>query len=206
MCIYLFHWWRWGAPLIDSMKQLLMQVLSMGVFLYLLSLTIYNDHFYSSFGFADADPSIGLCLFSYLYGPIGNAINVIINMFNRGFEYTCDAFAVQLGLDIEKPLIKLHVNNVYNLVVDKHYSRYYNAYPSLIERLEKIEKFTKEMKATASNNNIGPAPNFSNTLNNNNNSNHGDDETGASSVSQVALTGVSARPRPTANTTTASLD
>lgn len=66
-------------------------------------------------------------------------------MIQRGFEYECDKFALSLGYDISVPLIKMHVNNVYNLVVDRHYSRYYNAHPSLMERLEKIKKYKQNL-------------------------------------------------------------
>lgn len=38
----------------------------------------------------------------------------------------------------------MHVNTIYNLVVDKHYSRYYNSHPSLMERIEHIEQWKKE--------------------------------------------------------------
>lgn len=57
------------------------------------------------------------------------------------YEYMCDAYSMDLGFDMERALVKVHVNNVYNIVVDKHYSRYYNSHPSLMERLEKIEEF-----------------------------------------------------------------
>eukprot|EP00761_Pharyngomonas_kirbyi_P004717 gb/GECH01004722.1/.p1 GENE.gb/GECH01004722.1/~~gb/GECH01004722.1/.p1 ORF type:complete len:430 (+),score=69.91 gb/GECH01004722.1/:1-1290(+) len=130
-----------------STKELALQVMSVGIFLFALSQSIYNPEFYKSFGFVDSyDPSIGLCLFSYLYGPIANALNVISNLFTRGFEYEADQFAMQKGFDMERPLIMMHVNNVYNLVVDKHYSRYYNSHPSLMERLEKIEQFKQKNK------------------------------------------------------------
>jgi hypothetical protein len=71
------------------------------------------------------------------------------SMFHRkilttSFEYTCDRYALELGHDMEPPLIQMHVNTIYNLVVDKHYSRYYNSHPSLMERLEIIEKWKIE--------------------------------------------------------------
>ncbi|KAG2388572.1 hypothetical protein C9374_000011 [Naegleria lovaniensis] len=127
-----------------SIKILTSQVLALGIFLFILSFTIYNEHFYSSFGFGFIDPSVGLCLFSYLYQPLGNLAMVILNYIQRSYEYSSDEYSLSLGYDIEKPLIRMHVNNVYNLIVDKLYSRYYNAHPSLLERMDNIKRFKEK--------------------------------------------------------------
>ncbi len=119
---------------------ILLQIVTMGIYLFSLSQTIYSISFYKSFGFAEQNIGVGLCLFSYLYQPFGSAINVISNVVQRAFEYQCDKYSLELGYDIEQALILMHVNNVYNIIVDKHYSRYYNSHPSLMERLEKIEE------------------------------------------------------------------
>ncbi|KAL0484160.1 CAAX prenyl protease FACE1 [Acrasis kona] len=130
-------------------KTMLLQIGSMGFYLFLLSQTMYSVDFYKSFGFEEFDfndemkPGVGLCLFSYLYQPLGNAMSVLSNVVSRSFEYTCDEFALELGYDMEPPLIQMHVNSINNLIVDKHYSRYYNSHPSLMERLEHIEEWKR---------------------------------------------------------------
>ncbi|KAL9644902.1 hypothetical protein ABK040_005382 [Willaertia magna] len=129
-----------------SIKVIMIQMITMGIFLFILSFMIYNEHFYSSFGFTFVDPSVGLCLFSYLYQPFSNAAMVISNHIQRSYEYQCDEYSQSLGYDMEEPLIRMHVNNVYNLIVDKHYSRYYNAHPSLLERLENIKNYKEKVK------------------------------------------------------------
>lgn len=48
-------------------KLLLIYLLSMGLYLYFLSLAIYNKEFYQSFGFKDVEVAVGLCLFSYMF-------------------------------------------------------------------------------------------------------------------------------------------
>lgn len=69
---------------------------------------------------------------------------VILNYIQRSYEYSSDEYSLSLGYDIEKPLIRMHVNNVYNLIVDKFYSRYYNAHPSLLERMDNIKRFKEK--------------------------------------------------------------
>jgi len=66
---------------------------------------------------------------------------IILNSIQRRYEYLSDEFSMELGYDIEEPLIRMHVNNVYNLIVDRFYSKYYNAHPSLLERLENLKKW-----------------------------------------------------------------
>ncbi|EFC38546.1 predicted protein [Naegleria gruberi] len=124
-----------------SIKILTSQVFSLGIFLFILSFTIYNEYFYNSFGFTEIDPSVGLCLFSYLFQPLGNFAMVILNHIQRKYEYSSDEYSMSLGYNIEEPLIKMHVNNVYNLIVDRLYSSYYNAHPSLLERVDNLKKW-----------------------------------------------------------------
>lgn len=117
----------------------------MGLYLLLLSQCVLNISFYKSFGFDEVNPAVGLCLFAYLYQPFSNCTNVLTNYVQRHFEYSCDQFAIMHGHDMENALIKMHIGNVYNIVADKHYSRYYNSHPSLMERLEKIEELYESM-------------------------------------------------------------
>ena len=66
---------------------------------------------------------------------------VILNHIQRKYEYSSDEYSMSLGYNIEEPLIKMHVNNVYNLIVDRLYSSYYNAHPSLLERVDNLKKW-----------------------------------------------------------------
>jgi len=133
----------------DNMKDLAMQIISMAIFLLSLSRCIYDKEFYKSFGFENVtNPGIGLLLFSYYYQAIGSAISVITNIVHRQFEYNCDIFAEENGYSIDEALIKMHVDNVFSLIVDKHYSRYYNSHPSLLERIENIKLYRERKKKT----------------------------------------------------------
>jgi hypothetical protein len=64
---------------------MMVQIASMAFYLFLLSQTMYSIEFYNSFGFEDFDPGVGVCLFSYLYQPLGNGVGAISNIFSRKY-------------------------------------------------------------------------------------------------------------------------
>jgi STE24 endopeptidase len=125
-------------------KQWCIQMASVGTFLFLLSRLIENPDFYRDFGFYSVEPGVGICLFSMLYSPLGSVLHGVTNLWLRAFEYSADAFAWEHGHRMDAALIKMHCHNVYNLVVDKWYSRYYLPHPSLMERLERLAYIIKK--------------------------------------------------------------
>lgn len=131
----------------DTLKELGMQIVSMAIYLFTLSHCIYDQSFYESFGFFETkNPGIGLLMFSYFFQAFGSLISVITNIVHRQFEYNADIFAEKNGYRIDEALIKMHVDNVFSMIVDKHYSRYYNSHPSLLERLENLALFRERKK------------------------------------------------------------
>jgi len=63
------------------------------------------------------------------------------------YEYTADIYAIANGLSkLESALIKVHANNIANLMPDPWYAHYHYSHPSLAERLERIEKFKAKLR------------------------------------------------------------
>ncbi len=55
-------------------------------------------------------------------------------------EYAADEYAVANGMrKLESALIKIHANNLTNLMPDPWYAHYHYSHPSLAERLEHIQ-------------------------------------------------------------------
>lgn len=70
---------------------------------------------------------------------------MILTLYRCRFAYDADALAASLGLRIDKALIKLYVHNVQDIIMDKLYSRYYHNYPSLMERLDRLNLLKKKL-------------------------------------------------------------
>eukprot|EP01104_Vermistella_antarctica_P015816 TRINITY_DN5267_c0_g1_i3.p1 TRINITY_DN5267_c0_g1~~TRINITY_DN5267_c0_g1_i3.p1 ORF type:complete len:548 (-),score=72.03 TRINITY_DN5267_c0_g1_i3:8-1651(-) len=127
-----------------QLKALILQLCSVGMFVFLFSHVIDLTEFYSSFGFHDTtDASVGLVLFSYLYGPYANVVRAVTNAINRKFEFDADAFAVERGFQVERALIKMHSDSLFHLMPDRLYSLYHYPHPSLPERLLRIHELRK---------------------------------------------------------------
>jgi len=128
-------------------KQLLLQLVCIGNFIFVFIKIINREAFYKSFGFSSIEISIGLVLFSYLYSSISSVVLMSTNFISRNFEYKCDEFAIKLNpeRDLETALIKLHATNPSNLMPDIWYSAYHYSHPSLLERLENIKQIRKTL-------------------------------------------------------------
>ncbi|KAL6064906.1 Ste24 endopeptidase [Balamuthia mandrillaris] len=104
-----------------TLKTLVIQLLSLATFIFLFSRVVYMPEFYASFGFSKPDAAIGLVLFSYIYSSFANLLHWLTNSINRRFEFSADAYAIEN---------------------DPCYAHYHYSHPSLVERLECIERLT----------------------------------------------------------------
>jgi len=52
-------------------------------------------------------------------------------------------FNLTAGLELVQPLIKIHVENLGNLVPDEWYSTFHFSHPTLVERIRALEKYGK---------------------------------------------------------------
>jgi len=130
-------------------KMLFMQLFSMGCFIFLFTHIVKMPQFYRSFGFLSVDASIGLVLFSYIYSAFANIGHWLTNCASRSMEYTADKYAVENGMTkLESALIKIHANNLTNLMPDPWYAHYHYSHPSLAERLKHIHKIRRTTSAS----------------------------------------------------------
>ena len=113
-----------------------------GFTFFLLSLFINSSILSEALGVAIPSFHIGLITFGILYSPISELTGLMMNYISRVFEYQADNFAKETFA--AKPLItslkKLSKNSLSNLTphpgyVFKHYS-----HPTLLERIQNLEK------------------------------------------------------------------
>ncbi|GAA5836035.1 hypothetical protein JCM3766R1_005137 [Sporobolomyces carnicolor] len=87
---------------------------------------------------------ISLFLASTLFTPLSAFLSFVTNTITRTLEYQADAFAVSLGNEtaqnLKTALIGIHEKNLAVYQVDKIYSAYNHNHPTLVERLEALDK------------------------------------------------------------------
>jgi len=76
-------------------------------YVYLFGFFLNTTALYISFGFPGRSEFIGLLLFGFIFQPVDTMISFLRNMWSRHCEYQADAFAVNLGYNLNTPLIKL---------------------------------------------------------------------------------------------------
>ncbi len=101
--------------------------------------------FIQAFGFqaGHAGPAPALLLFALLAGVVTFWLNPIMGVFSRRHEYQADSFAAeQVGGEqpMIKALIRLSSENLANLTPHPLYSGFYYSHPTLIERINALER------------------------------------------------------------------
>mmetsp|Transcript_26331 Transcript_26331/g.47244 ORF Transcript_26331/g.47244 Transcript_26331/m.47244 type:complete len:423 (+) Transcript_26331:1435-2703(+) len=134
------HWQH-----MDSLKGLVLTEAKMFVIFYAFSLMFNNEAMYTSFGFSQPIPVIGLILFSNILHPIMFLLSYVIMWFSRYNEYRADAFAKAHGFgpSLASGLVKLFTGNSGNMNPDPSYSALHFSHPTMIERLAALEASDK---------------------------------------------------------------
>lgn len=118
-------------------------------FLLLLSLDgiMKSDAVFGDFGFVEEKPFlIGLLLLVYLVRPIGNILELPMNLMHRWMEYEADAFAVKKGLDLKEALLKASTENKIVMDSDPLWAAFHESHPNVYERVEAIRKIEAKNK------------------------------------------------------------
>jgi STE24 endopeptidase len=117
-------------------------ILLTGFTLYILSLFINSSILSEALGVSIPSFHIGLIAFGILYSPISEITGLLMNYVSRVFEYQADNFAKETFA--AKPLItslkKLSKNSLSNLTPHKAYVFMHYSHPTLLERIENLEK------------------------------------------------------------------
>ena len=99
---------------------------------------------YEAFGFSDSQPIfIGLYIVtSYIFSPYNAILSFLTTLLSRKFEFEADSFAKKLGyaVDLKSSLIKLNLDNLGFPVYDWLYSSWHHSHPTLLQRLNALDK------------------------------------------------------------------
>jgi len=137
------HWFHSHTP-----KLLLVSEAQAFILFYIFSCVINYTPLYESFGFVVQPILIGFLLFSFIFTPIDSLLDFIMNVITRHLERQADEFAtrhLKRGDSLITALIKLHTENLSNLIVDPLYSAWNYNHPPLLERIEFINKIQESM-------------------------------------------------------------
>lgn len=120
-------------------------ILQTGVMLYLLSLMIFNSEVSYAMGGETTAMHLNMLAFGILFSPLSKITGVLMNVFSRKNEYEADAYAATT-FD-KKPLInalkKLTSDNLGNLTPHPWYVFFNYSHPSLLQRIEAMERVGK---------------------------------------------------------------
>jgi len=120
-------------------------ILQTGVMLYLLSLMIFNSEVSYAMGGQTTAIHLNILAFGILFSPLSKITGVLMNIFSRKNEYEADEYAV-VTYD-RKPLIdalkKLTSDSLGNLTPHPLYVFFNYSHPSLLQRVEAMERVKK---------------------------------------------------------------
>ncbi len=121
---------------------LILSVFQMGITFYVMSLLIFNSDLSTALGAEELSIHINFIAFGMLYAPISRITGLFMNMLSRKNEYEADAFAAN-SYDA-KPLMsalkRLSVSSLSNLTPHPFYVKMNYSHPTLLQRIEAMEK------------------------------------------------------------------
>jgi STE24 endopeptidase len=136
---------------------IILSILQTGIMLFILSLFIRKDsalarslcQALSGLSGLDIKQSfhLGILAFGLLYSPLSFILGLILNYISRKHEYAADRFAGNHDnpVALMDALKKLSVNNLSNLRPHPAYVFFYYSHPTLLQRLNALEKVKSEM-------------------------------------------------------------
>lgn len=116
-------------------------------FVFVIFSKMYKDPtIFAAFGFTDEMPVvIGLALVMMILEPYNKLEGFIATQMTRRFEYQADEFAGKRGYvkDLKTALVKLNDDNLGFPVHDELFSKFNHSHPTLIQRLNALDKKTQ---------------------------------------------------------------
>lgn len=125
-----------------TLQGVLISILTTGVMLFVLSLFLKNPLLAEALGAEQASFHLGLIAFSILFTPISMVLGLFSSIQSRKNEYEADAFAARYGLAnaLVGGLKKLSVSSLSNLNPDPLFVYFHYSHPTLLQRIEAMEK------------------------------------------------------------------
>lgn len=113
-----------------------------GLMLWMLSLCLELPIFAEAVGASQPSFHIALLVFGVLYSPISHLLGIVSNVISRKFEYQADDYAKYTwnAKDLISSLKKLSKNSFSNLTPHPLYEWYYYSHPSLLKRVNNLNR------------------------------------------------------------------
>lgn len=129
-----------------TFQTLIFSIIQTGFMLYILSLTLWIKEVSLALGVSEASFHIGIIAFSFLFTPLSLILWVFANILSRKNEYEADEFAWKNynPESLQNALKKLSINNLSNLRPHKAYEFFYYSHPTVLKRLQFLEKIKQE--------------------------------------------------------------
>ena len=119
-------------------QMMVLSVFQIGVYLFLLSLLIENEHLSIALGATKNSIAINLIGFGLLFSPVSTITGIMVNLLSRKNEYEADAFAAQTSSanDLSIALKNLSKKNLSNLTPHPAYVFLHYSHPPVTQRLD----------------------------------------------------------------------
>ena len=124
-------------------RMLVIQTVFLFLGLFVLSLLVDYQPFFSAFGLKSPSNQAALVLFTLVSSPFTFYLGPLMNLLSRKHEYEADRFAATTlrdGKPMEEALIKLTVKNLSNLTPHPWYSAYHYSHPTPAERISALRQ------------------------------------------------------------------
>ena len=115
-----------------------------GLIFYLLSVLLDSLGLYQAFYIEQSSIYTGLLFFGLLYAPVEMVLSLLLLILSRRNEYEADRFAVQTineRVSLEDALKKLSADNLSNLTPHPFYVVLNYSHPTLLQRIQAIQKY-----------------------------------------------------------------
>ena len=127
-------------------SSLITGILETGIMLFIFSLFVKSPALSAALGVDKPNFQIALIAFGILYSPLSTILGIWMNNISRKHEYQADNFAATNydGSALISSLIKLSVNSLSNLRPHPAYVFVNYSHPTLLQRINAINKTIKE--------------------------------------------------------------
>jgi STE24 endopeptidase len=122
-------------------QMMILSILQIGVYLFLLSLTIESNELSMALGATEKSIAINLIGFGLLFTPVSTVTGILVNLLSRKNEYEADDFAAKTSSaqDLGIALKNLSKKNLSNLTPHPAYVFVHYSHPPVTERLKAMK-------------------------------------------------------------------
>lgn len=129
-----------------TLQMLVFSIIQTGFMLYILWLALWIKEVSLALGANKASFHIWAIAFSFLFTPLSIILGLFWNILSRKNEYEADGFAGKNynSESLQNALKKLSINNLSNLRPHRAYEFFYYSHPTVLKRLQFLEKIKQE--------------------------------------------------------------